>query len=115
MADFIQNDTGSILSLTIQDQSGNPIDLTSATVTLQFYIDTNPPLYSKTMSIITPKSGICQYQFASTVVGGVTVYDLISPGVLHFTVVITFPSGAIISSPFEGQITIHPAWPVATE
>jgi hypothetical protein len=112
MPDFVQNDTGSLLSLTLQDQSGVAIDLTGSAVTLQYYIDSNPPLYTKNMSITDPKNGKCQYLFTSAVVNGVTVYDLISPGVLHFTVVITFPGGAVVTTPFEGQITVHPAWPL---
>jgi hypothetical protein len=108
MADFTQRDTGSTLAITLQDQSGVAIDLTGASVALQYYIDTNPPLFTRAMTITNAKAGQCSYQF--TVNSG--VYDLDPAGTMHFTVVITFGNGQIVSSPFEGQITIWPSWPL---
>jgi hypothetical protein len=110
MADFTQHDTGSSLVITLVDQDGAVIDLTGATVALQYYIDSNPPLFTKQMTVTDPKTGICSYQFG--LLNG--VYDLASAGTMHFSVVVTLAGGVILSSPLEGQISISPAWSLLT-
>ena len=65
MTDFVSGDTGSKLRLTITDKdSGAAINLTGATVTLRWK-NSSGTLVSRTMTVVTAASGICEYQFAA--------------------------------------------------
>lgn len=109
MADLVQNDTASTLQVTCNDQSGAPIDLTGATVNLEFYINSFPPVFTRTMAIADAKTGVVTYKFTTfTDSLGVTQFDLGSSGVLYYRVVITFQDLTVISSVVDGNITIHP-------
>lgn len=89
MTDFVTNDTGSILRITCKDNElGTAINLTGATVTLRWE-NASGTITSKTMTIVTAASGICQYQF----VAGEIVYPL-----QKFEVEITDASGYKISN-----------------
>jgi hypothetical protein len=116
MPDLMQNTTAATLNLTLQDQSGSPIDLTACAVNLVYYIDPIPPTYvapvsvTKSMTITNAKTGQVSYQFGISLINGVNVYDLGTPGQLHFVPMIVFSNGTQIAAPFEGQITVHPAF-----
>lgn len=109
--DLTAKDTASSLKVTLYDQDGNIIDLTGASVTLQFYIDSysaTNPVSQKVMTIATPPTaGIVSYQF--TVNNNTTppTYDLANPGILHYKIQVKFADGSILTTPFEGEITIH--------
>lgn len=109
--DLVAKDTASVLQVTLYDQDGNVMDLTGAVTTLQFYIDfysSDFPVTVKTMTVVTdPKNGTVKYQF--TVNNSVTppVYDLSGPGILHYKIQVVFPDATVVTTPFEGEITIH--------
>jgi len=64
--DFVAGDTGSVLRVTcVNDDDDSAIDLTGATVALQWIRRSDGALQSKTMTIVTAASGICSYQFAT--------------------------------------------------
>lgn len=109
MADLVQNDTASSLQITCTDQTGAPIDLTGCTVNLEFFIDSYPPVFTRTMTISDAKNGVVTYKFGTFVdTLGVTQFDLGTPGVLYYRTVITFIDQTILSSVTDGNITIHP-------
>lgn len=109
--DLVAKDTASVLQVTLFDQDGNVMDLTGATVTLQFYIDfysTTNPASVKTMTIVgDAKTGTVKYQFTVNNATTPPTYDLSVPGILHYKIQIAFPDSTILTTPFEGEITIH--------
>ena len=88
-AELVTGDTGSILRITCKDNElGTAINLTGATVTLRWE-NASGTVTSKTMTIVTAASGICQYQFAA---------GEIIAGTMRFEVSITDASGYIVSN-----------------
>jgi len=64
-AELVTGDTGSVLQITcIDNDTGAAIDLTGATVRLRWEDDT-ATVQTKTMTLVTPASGTCKYQFAT--------------------------------------------------
>lgn len=103
---LVQNDTASALVLTCVDQSGTPIDLSGAQVSLLFYINTTPsggPL-ARSMTVTDAGNGVAQYTFG--VSNG--VYDLSEPGTLYFRTRIVFADGTVVTSPKARQIPVVP-------
>lgn len=109
MADVVQNDVGVNLLVTCYDQNGNVIDLTSAiSVSLQFYIGAFPPIYTRSMTVVTPAKGLVQYTFGTYIdINGNTQYDLGVFGTLYFRVVAQFSSSVNITSWGSGEISVH--------
>lgn len=86
--DFVENDTASVLVVTlVNKQTRVPIDLTGSTVRLVYTIDAGVT-QSRVMAIVTPLSGICQYQF---ITGDLT------PGKMEAATEITFSDTTILS------------------
>jgi hypothetical protein len=108
MPDFVQNDTACALRVTCYDQDNKPIDLSGCTVELHFYINSNPPVFVRQMNVTDAVNGKVEYKFSTyTDEGGETQYDLGQPGVLRYKLAIKFADGSRLTSPFEGEITIH--------
>lgn len=108
MPDFVQNDTACVLRVTCYDQNGKPLDLTGATVELHYYIESNPPLFVRNMNVTDQIGGKVEYQFGTyTDNFGDTQYDLGAVGTLRYRIVILYVDGTRLTSPFEGEITIH--------
>ena len=95
--DFVSNDTGSILQITCVDSTGVAINLTGATVRLR-WIDTTNTVQTKTMTIVTAASGICQYQFATG--------ELV-PGRMQFEIEIEDSSGYKTTNPTLTEVTVR--------
>lgn len=63
--DFVSDDTGSVLQVTcVKKSDGSAINLTGATVTLRWY-SSSKVIVERPMTIVTPLSGICTYQFVA--------------------------------------------------
>lgn len=109
--DLVAKDTASSLQVNLFDQDGNALDLTGATPQIQFYIDSysdvNPVKVKAMTTVGTPTNGVVKYQF--TVDNSTTppTYDLSAPGILYYKIQVTFPDSTVITTPFQGEITIH--------
>jgi len=87
---FVSGDTGSTLRVTcLNDDDSAIINITGATVVLRWLNPTTNAYIEKTMTLITPLSGIADYQFLAG--------ELIAPS-MAFEVRITDGSGKIIRS-----------------
>jgi len=87
---FVSGDTGSVLRVTCKNDSDNTaINLTGSTVSLRWFDRATDAVITKAMTLVTPASGICSYQFATG--------ELVSPS-MSFEVRITDGSSAIIRS-----------------
>lgn len=105
MAQFVQGDSGSTISITCTDQNGNPINLTGASAVLAFYVDNESSgvigaSSHAVMTITNAPEGIVQYTFSAT--------DLANAGTLYYRVAITLPGGNVISSAPIQEIVIEP-------
>lgn len=97
MADFVSNDTGSTLLVTCKDASGAAINLTGATVKLRWKGLTGT-VADKTMTIVTPASGICSYKFLAD--------ELIAPA-MAFEIEITDSGAFKLSNPDLITVTVR--------
>ena len=62
---FVAGDTGSKLRVTCTDNdTGGAIDLTGKTVNLK-WLNSSGTLVTKAMTLVTPASGIAEYQFVT--------------------------------------------------
>jgi hypothetical protein len=87
---FVAGDTGSVLRVTCtNDSDGTAINLTGSTVVLRWFNRATEAVIEQTMTLVTPASGICSYQFAAG--------ELVSPS-MAFEVKITDGSGKVIRS-----------------
>jgi hypothetical protein len=85
---FVEADTASVLRVTlVNKQTLGAIDLTGSTVRLIYTID-DGSTQSRVMTLVTPLSGICEYQF---VTGDLT------PGKMIANTEITFSDTTILS------------------
>jgi len=87
---FVSGDTGSVLRVTCtNDSDGSVINLTGSTVSLRWFDRATDAVINKAMTLVTPASGICSYQFVAG--------ELVSPS-MSFEVRITDGSSAVIRS-----------------
>lgn len=99
--EFTSGDTGSVLRVTcVNDDDESAIDLTGATVVLKWYSRAGT-LVSQTMTLVTPASGICSYQFAAG--------ELEAPA-MSFEVQITDASSKVIRSTATLDVDVRAAF-----
>lgn len=100
--EFTSGDTGSVLRVTcVNDDDESAIDLTGATVELQWNRRSDGALQTKSMTLVTPASGICSYQFATG--------ELEAPA-MSFEVKITDASSKVIRSTATIDVDVRAAF-----
>lgn len=100
-----QSNYGNSLSFTLQDGNGNPLNLTSASLTLKVQDAQDPSgtlLFSKSMTIDSPTAGTCHY----TVANG----DFPNPGTFLAEIVVTV-SSTLLQSYGGIRIIVQPTLP----
>ena len=87
---IVQGDSGYPLNYTLQDNSGNPIDLTGTTVSIKVQqFNQDSVKFSGTLTLDTPASGTCHYTVQPT--------DFDQEGRYKAEITITYPSSETLS------------------
>lgn len=98
-----QNDKGFAWNFTCTDNQNNVVPLTSATLTFNCQLQSDPTIqFSNSMTIVSAPAGTCQYV--------VQPNDFIVPGTYNALIQATFIGGEVLS--FSGiTIVVNPIIP----
>lgn len=101
----VQNDYGYDLSFSLQDSSGQALDLSGATLSFKAQTESDYTVeFDNPMAIVNASSGLCKYSVLAT--------DFVVPGAWSAQIVVTYPAGEVLT--FTGiTVNVDPELPLS--